>query len=177
MVNGRDGPGQPTSGVVKQDKSSGGSVDTTKTRLGPQRVGMCKGERPIGAAKGKQPNPEALCQPPPPPPAFTSDPVPSHLVGPSPPPCPTGRGPGLRRAPRVRPRGQSAAAAPPAGGVHVHGRAHRRGGPGEPAHRPPGGHGLAAHQRPPPAARTESAGAHAAALGVPAAVQLGDRGL
>ena len=59
-------PGRPTPGVVKQDKSSGGSVDTTKT----QRVRMSGGERPIGAAKGKQPNPEALCQPlrPPPPP-------------------------------------------------------------------------------------------------------------
>ena len=27
---------------------------------------MSSGERPIGAAKGKQPNAEALCQPPPP---------------------------------------------------------------------------------------------------------------
>ena len=45
---------------------SGGSVDTTKTRSGPQRVQMCNGERPIGAAKGKQSDPEALCQPPPP---------------------------------------------------------------------------------------------------------------
>ena len=57
--------GHPTPGVVKQDKSSGGSVDTTKTRSGPRRVRMCSGERPIGAAKGKQPNTEALCQPPP----------------------------------------------------------------------------------------------------------------
>ena len=58
-----DAPGQrhgqqPVSGtadpaVVKQDKSSRGSVDTTKTRLGPQRVRMSSGERPIGAAKGK----------------------------------------------------------------------------------------------------------------------------
>ena len=54
-------------GVVKQDKSSGGSVDTTETRSGPQRVRMSSGERPIGAAKGKQPDTEALCQPPPPP--------------------------------------------------------------------------------------------------------------
>ena len=59
-------PGRPTPGVVKQDKSSGGSVDTTKTRSGPQRVRMCSGERPIGAAKGKQSDTEALCQPPPP---------------------------------------------------------------------------------------------------------------
>ena len=36
-------PGRPTSGVVKQDKSSGGSVDTTKARWGPQRVGMSSG--------------------------------------------------------------------------------------------------------------------------------------
>ena len=58
--------GQPTPGVVKQDKSSGGSVDTTKTRSGPLRVRMSSGERPIGAAKGKQPNAEALCQTTPP---------------------------------------------------------------------------------------------------------------
>ena len=32
--------GQPTPGVVKQDKSSRGSVDTTKPRSDPQRVGM-----------------------------------------------------------------------------------------------------------------------------------------
>ena len=60
--------GQPTPRVVKQDKSSRGSVDTTKTRSNPQRVTMSSGERPIGAAKGKQSDTEALCQPPPPPP-------------------------------------------------------------------------------------------------------------
>ena len=60
-------PGRPTPGVVKQDKSSGGSVDTTNTRSGPQRVRMGSGERPIGAAKGKQSDTEALCHPPPPP--------------------------------------------------------------------------------------------------------------
>ena len=54
-------------GVVKQDKSSRGSVDTTQTHSGPQRVRMSSGERPIGAAKGKQSDTEALCQPPPPP--------------------------------------------------------------------------------------------------------------
>ena len=59
--------GRLTPGVVQQDTSSGGSVDTIKTRLGPQRVRMSSGERPIGAAKGKQPDTEALCQPPPPP--------------------------------------------------------------------------------------------------------------
>ena len=37
-----------------------------KTRSGPQRVRMSGGERPIGAAKGKQSDTEALCQPPPP---------------------------------------------------------------------------------------------------------------
>ena len=58
--------GRLTPGVVQQDTSSGGSVDTIKTRLGPQRVRMSSGERPIGAAKGKQPDTEALCQPPPP---------------------------------------------------------------------------------------------------------------
>ena len=52
---------QATPGVVKQDKSSRGSVDTTKARSDPQTVRMCKGERPRGAAK-------ASCHPPPPPP-------------------------------------------------------------------------------------------------------------
>ena len=68
LVNGTGNspsPGQRTCGVVKQDKSSGGSGDTTKTRSGPQRVRMSGGERPIGAAKGKQSDTEALCQPPP----------------------------------------------------------------------------------------------------------------
>ena len=63
LVNGMGNstsPGQPTPGVVKQDKSSGGSVDTTKTLSDPQRVRMSSGERPIGTAKGKQPNTEAL---------------------------------------------------------------------------------------------------------------------
>ena len=50
-------------GVVNQDRSSRGSVDTTKTRSGVQRVRMCKKERPIGAAKGKQTNTMALCHP------------------------------------------------------------------------------------------------------------------
>ena len=69
-----DAPGQrhgqqPVSGtadpgVVKQDKSSRGSVGTTKTRSDPQRVRMSSGERPIGTANGKQPNTEALCHPP-----------------------------------------------------------------------------------------------------------------
>ena len=73
-----DAPGQrhrqqPVSGtadprVVNQDKSSRGSVDTTKTRSDPQRVRMSSGKRPIGAAKGKQPNTGALCQTPPTPP-------------------------------------------------------------------------------------------------------------
>ena len=70
LVNGTGNspsPGQPTPGVVKQDQSSGGSVDTTKTRSGPQRVRMSSGESPIGAAKGKQSDTEALCQPPLPP--------------------------------------------------------------------------------------------------------------
>ena len=69
LVNGTGNspsPGQPTPGVVKQDKSSGGSVDTTKTRSDPQGVRMSSSERPIGAAKGKQTNTEALCPPPPP---------------------------------------------------------------------------------------------------------------
>ena len=69
-------PERPTPGVVKQDKSSGGSVDTTKTRSDPQRVRMSTGERPIGATTGKQSDTEALCQPPPPPPQ-----TPPPLVG------------------------------------------------------------------------------------------------
>ena len=69
LVNGTGNslsPGRPTPGVVKQDKSSRGSGDTTKTRSDPQRVRISRGERPIGAAKGKQSDAEALCQPPPP---------------------------------------------------------------------------------------------------------------
>ena len=54
-------------GVVKQDKSFGGSVDTTKPRSDPQRIRVSSGERPIGAAKGKQSDTQALCQAPPPP--------------------------------------------------------------------------------------------------------------
>ena len=42
-------------------------IDTTKTWSDPHRVKMSSGERPIGAAKHKQPDTEALCQPPPPP--------------------------------------------------------------------------------------------------------------
>ena len=53
-------------GVVKQDKSSRGSDDTTQTRSDPQRVRMCKGERPIGAAKGKQNEHHGFVPPPPP---------------------------------------------------------------------------------------------------------------
>ena len=75
--------GQPTPGVVKQDKSSGGFVDMITTRSDPQRGRMSSGERPIGAAKGKQPNTEALCQPPPPPasraPSLCPATVPLHL--------------------------------------------------------------------------------------------------
>ena len=72
-----DAPGQrhgqqPVSGtadpgVVKQDKSSRGTVDTTKKRSDPQSVRMCSAERPIGAAEGKQTKTMASCQPPPPP--------------------------------------------------------------------------------------------------------------
>ena len=50
LVNGTGNspsPGQLTPGVVKQDKSSRGSVDTTKPRLDPQRDGMYDGERPM----------------------------------------------------------------------------------------------------------------------------------
>ena len=67
LVNGTGNgpsPGQPTPGVVKQDKSFGGSVDTTKPRSDPRRVRMSSGERPVGTAKGKQPDTEALCQTP-----------------------------------------------------------------------------------------------------------------
>ena len=67
-----DAPGQwhgqqPVSGtadpgVVKQDKSSRGSVDTTKTPLDPERVGMYSGERP----KASKPTPRPHATPPPP---------------------------------------------------------------------------------------------------------------
>ena len=69
LVNGTGNspsPGRPTPGVVEQDKSSGGSVDTTKTRSGPQRVRVGSGERPVGAAKGKQSDTEGLVPTPPP---------------------------------------------------------------------------------------------------------------
>ena len=46
---------------------------------------MSSGERPIGAAKGKQPNTEALCQSPPPRSAFARAPIPP----PRPPQTPT----------------------------------------------------------------------------------------
>ena len=84
-------PGRPTPGVVKQDKSSGGSVDTTKTRSDPQRVGMCSGERPVGAAKGTQSDTEALCHPPPPrnPPRITGLAPPPPSGPPPPTPTPT----------------------------------------------------------------------------------------
>ena len=36
-------PRRPTPGVVQQDKSSGDSVDTTKTHSDPRRVRMCRG--------------------------------------------------------------------------------------------------------------------------------------
>ena len=71
-----DAPGQrhgqwPVSGtadprVVKQGKSSRGSVDTTRQSSDPQRVRMFSGERPVGAAKGKQLSTKASCQTPPP---------------------------------------------------------------------------------------------------------------
>ena len=81
LVNGTGNslfPGPPTPGVVKQDKASRGSVDTTKTHSDPQRVGMSTGARPIGAAKGKQTSTVALCQSPPPPRA-TPLPLPSPV--------------------------------------------------------------------------------------------------
>ena len=89
LVNGTGNspsPGQPTPRVVKQDKSSGGSVDTTNTRLGPQRVRMSSGERPIGAAKGEQSDTEALCQPPAP--LYSNASSPRALQPPPPPVVP-----------------------------------------------------------------------------------------
>ena len=59
-------PPPPAAGQVIR-----GLVDTTKTRSGPRRVRMRSGERPMGAAKGRQSDTKALCQPPPPrPPAL-----------------------------------------------------------------------------------------------------------
>ena len=57
----------PPPAFVKQDKSSGGSVDMTETRSGPQRVRMSSGERPIGAAKANNRIPRPCANPPPPP--------------------------------------------------------------------------------------------------------------
>ena len=81
--------GQPTPGVVKQDKSSRGSVDTTKTRSDPRRVRMSSGERPIGAVKGKQSDTEALCQPPPPNTQTAHKPAPAQMRAPRPGPAGT----------------------------------------------------------------------------------------
>ena len=110
-------PGRPTPGVVKQDKSSGGSVDTTKTRSGPRRVRMSSGERPIGAAKGKQSETKALCRPPPSTPSHTcrADVVrPWHLAEPlGPATLPGGVAWGMlpaRQTERRRPRGCGCAA-------------------------------------------------------------------
>ena len=78
LVNGM-GNGRPVSGtadpvVVKQDKSSKGSVDTTKTRSDPQWVRMSSGERPIAPPKANNLMPRPCATPPPrphpPPPAF-----------------------------------------------------------------------------------------------------------
>ena len=85
--------------------------DTPKTRSEDRRVGMCKGERPMGAAKGTQTNTMASCPPPPPttrsivcgrrwasgcqlaqPVLLTTPPIPTHhrpTTAPSPPPLPT----------------------------------------------------------------------------------------
>ena len=90
-----DAPGQrhgqqPVSGtaepgVVKQDNSSRGSVDTTKPCWDPQRVGLYSGERPIGAANGKRQTNQhhgLVPNPPSPPPFCTSIPrVPFTLFG------------------------------------------------------------------------------------------------
>ena len=75
-------------GVVKQDKSSRGSVDTTKTRSYPRRVRMCKGEGPIGTANDKQTSTTAACQSTP----LTAAPLPPQarvLTFPPPPPAPS----------------------------------------------------------------------------------------
>ena len=69
LVNGTGNspsPGSRPWSSQPHNKSSRGSVDSTKTRSDPQRVRMSSGERPIGAAKGKQPDTEALCQTSPP---------------------------------------------------------------------------------------------------------------
>ena len=42
------------------------------------------GERPVGAAKGKQSDTQALCQPPPPPPGTPAADQPTHLTPPPP---------------------------------------------------------------------------------------------
>ena len=60
LVNGTGNspsPGHPTPGVVKQDKSSGGSVDITKTRSDPQRVRMSSRQRQTIRYRGFVPIP------------------------------------------------------------------------------------------------------------------------
>ena len=107
-------PGRPTPVVVKQDKSSGGSVGTTTTRSDPQRVRMSSGERPIGTTEGKQPNTEALCQAPLPPASPPPPPVEKHI----PVLCPMNfllRAPSFLHWPRMHPP-QGVGRPPAAGG-------------------------------------------------------------
>ena len=58
-------PAPPPGPMFVRIVQGGGGVDTTKTRSDPQRVGMYNGERPTGAAKGKQTNTMASHQTPP----------------------------------------------------------------------------------------------------------------
>ena len=79
-------------GVVKQDKSPRGSVDTTNTRAGPQRVRLSSGERPIGAATRQTIRYRGLVPPPPPP--TTLNPPHTARRHAHPQPAPHGRQPG-----------------------------------------------------------------------------------
>ena len=60
---------QPVSGTASNRPRHPGAPLTKQKHVQTHRGSECaKGERPIGAAKGTQPDTEALCQPPPPPP-------------------------------------------------------------------------------------------------------------
>ena len=73
--------GQPTPEQSNRTSHPGALLTQPKPRSDPQGVRMSSGKRPTGAAKGKQPNTEALCQPPPPPQTSSAPhPLPFHCL-------------------------------------------------------------------------------------------------
>ena len=180
--------GQPTPGVVKQDKSFRGSVDTTKTRSGPQRVRMCSGQQAPPKANNLIPrpcaNPPPLSSTTPPPPLFYYTPPPSLLLHPPPPlfyytpapslllhPCPCSPLPlahGLRRQTRLPHAPRRPVAAPrehardPRGGPLCH-RVRRRGPPPD----RPGPHVVPRHPGVPAGGARAPPARHGVAAGEP----------